>query len=186
MIDAGEVKRGMTIEMDGEIYKVLEFRHIKLGRGSAQIRLKLRALEAGHIVERSFQASEKFIPARLEHRGVQYLYHDADLYYFMDTETFEQIALSPGQLGEAAKYVREGMNLEIVYYGEKPMGIDLPAAVELKVAETGPGFKGDTATGGGKPATLETGIVIQVPFFINTGDMLKVDTRTGQYLERAG
>ena len=186
MIDAGGLRKGITLELDGELYRVLDFRHIKMGRGSAQIRLRLRALQAGHIIERSFQASEKFTPARLEQRAVQFLYHDADLYHFMDTETFEQVALDPGQLGEAVKYMREGLNLEIVSYQGKPMGVELPAAVELQVLETGPGFKGDTASGNRKPATLETGIIVQVPFFINNEDMIKVDTRTGEYLERAG
>ena len=152
MIDAGGLRKGITLELDGELYRVLDFRHIKMGRGSAQIRLRLRALQAGHIIERSFQASEKFTPARLEQRAVQFLYHDAELYHFMDTEDFEQVTLDPGQLGEAVKYMREGLNLEIVSYQGKSMGVELPAAVELQVLETGPGFKGDTASGNRIPS----------------------------------
>jgi len=184
MLSAGELKKGITIELDGQLYRILDHHHLKLGRGSAQVRLKLRDIRAGHTVERSFQASEKFTPARLEHRSVQYLYQEGELYYFMDTESFEQTPLSADLLGDALNYLKEGMTLEMLNYKGEPVGVELPVAVELKVAETGPGFKGDTATAGSKPATLETGLVIQVPMFISRGDMVKVDTRTGVYLER--
>jgi len=184
MIDAGELKKGITIELDGNLYQVLDYQHIKMGRGSAQIRLKLRGLRAGYITERSFQASEKFTRAFLEHRPVQYIYNDGHLYYFMDTKTFEQIPLDKSILGDALNYLKEGSNLEMLTHKGKAVGIELPVSVELQVVETGPGFKGDTASAGSKPAKLETGITIKVPLFINTGDIIKVDTRTGEYLER--
>ncbi|MFC2000370.1 elongation factor P [Chloroflexota bacterium] len=186
MYSAGELRKGSTIELDGQLYRILDYSHIKIARGSAQVRLKLRDIRAGHTFERTFQASEKFKRAYLEHRKVQYLYNDAELYYFMDNESFEQTPLDTELLGDALNFLKEGMNLEVLTYKDQPVGVELPIAVELVVAETGPGFKGDTATAGTKPATLETGLVIQVPMFINTGDVLKVDTRTGDYLERAG
>ena len=186
MTDSGELKKGITIELEGQLYQVLDFQHIKMGRGSAQIRLKLRNLKAGHTVERSFQASEKFTKARLARREVQYLYCDGDLYYFMDVENFEQTPLNPAELGNALNYLKEGMTLEMLTHNEKPIGVELPTSVELQVAETGPSFKGDTASAGRKPAIMETGITVQVPFFVNTGEVIKVDTRTGEYLERAG
>ena len=184
MIDAGELKRGITIELDGQLYQVLDFQHIKMGRGSAQVRLKLRDIRAGHTTERAFQASETFTRAFLERCPVQYLYNEGSLYFFMDTKTFEQIPIDKSMLGEALNYLKDGSNLEILTHKGKSMGIQLPISVELKVTETGPGFKGDTASAGSKPAKLETGITIKVPFFINNGDIIKVDTRTGEYLER--
>ncbi len=184
MIDAGELRKGITIELEGRLYRVIDHQHLKLGRGSAQVRLKLRDVRAAHTIERTFQASEKFTPARLEACDVQYLYQDGDLHYFMDTESFEQIPLSTNQLGNAINYLKEGMALEMLSYKDETIGVELPTAVELQVIETGPSFKGDTATSGSKPATLETSIIIQVPFFINSGDVVKVDTRTGEYLER--
>lgn len=184
MIDAGELKKGITIELDGQLYQILDFQHIKIGRGSAQIRLKLRDIRAGHITERSFQASEKFPRAFIERRPVQYLYNDGGLYYFMDTESFEQMPLDKALLNEALSYLKDELTLQLLTYKGEAIGIDLPVSVELQVAETGPGFKGNTASAGSKPAKMETGITIQVPFFINTGDIIKVDTRTGEYLER--
>ncbi len=186
MIDAGELKKGITIVLEGQLYQVLDHQHIKIGRGSAQVRLKLRDIRAGHTMERSFQASEKFTRAHLERRPAQYLYNDGDLYHFMDTETFEQSTLNKDILGEVLGYIIEGSNLELVTHEGSTIGVELPVSVELKVTETGPGFKGNTASAGTKPAVLETGITIQVPFFINIGDTVKVDTRTGEYLERAG
>ncbi len=186
MIDAGELKKGITIELDGQLFQVLDYQHIKIGRGSAQVRLKLRNIEGGHTTERSFQASEKFTKAFLERRPVQYLYNEGNLYYFMDNETFDQMTVDKEMLSDSLGYLKEGMNLEIVTHNGKTLGVDLPVAVELQVAETGPGFKGNTASAGSKPAVMETGITIQVPFFINTGDVIKVDTRSGEYLERVG
>jgi len=184
MLTSGELRKGITIELDGELYQVLEYQHLKLGRGSAVVRLKLRDIRAGHITERTFQASEKFTRARLDYRTMQYLYNDGDLYYFMDEENYEQIPLNASQLGDALNYLKEGMSLEVSSYKGELIGVELPITIELKVTDTGPGFKGDTATAGTKPATLETGITIQVPLFVNTGDIVKVDTRTGSYLER--
>ena len=184
MIDAGDLKRGITIELDGQLYQVLDFQHIKMGRGSAQVRLKLRDVRAGHTTERSFQASETFTRAILERRPVQYLYNDGDLYHFMDTKTFEQTAIDKSMLGEALNYLKDGANWEMLTHKGKSVGIQLPVSVELKVVDTGPGFKGDTASAGSKPAKMETGITIKVPFFINNGDTIKVDTRSGEYLER--
>lgn len=186
MITSGELRKGITIELDGELYQVLDYQHIKIGRGSAQVRLKLRDINAGHTIERTFQASEKFTRARLDFRKMQYLYNDGGLYYFMDEENFEQIPLTTNQIGDALNYLKEGMSLEVSSYKGEVIGVELPITVELEVVETGPGFKGDTATAGTKPAKLETGITIQVPMFINTGDVIKIDTRSGSYLERAG
>ena len=185
MINAGELKKGIAIELDGEIYYITDYRHIKIGRGSAQIRLRLRNVRSGNAIERSFQASDKFTPAFLEHRSVQYLYNDGNLYYFMDNESYEQITLTADQIGEAINYLKEGLNLEILTCKGEAVNIELPVTVELKVTETEPGFKGNTATGGNKPAKLETGLTIQVPLFITMGDIIKVDTRSGEYLEKA-
>lgn len=184
MIDAGELKKGITIMLDGQLYQVLDYNHIKMGRGSAQIRIRLRDIKGGHTIEKSFQASEKFAKVFLERRPVQYLYNDGDLFHFMDSETYEQFAVEKTLIGDALNYMKENMNLEIVIYKGNAIGVELPVSVELQIAETGPGFKGNTASAGGKPAKLETGITIQVPFFLNTGDKIKVDTRTGEYLER--
>ena len=185
MIDTGEIKRGITIEVDGKLYQVMDFQHLKLGRGSAQFRIKLRDLREGHTLERSFQAGAKFALARLERRPIQYLYREGDLHYFMDQETFEQNPLPPSLLKEALPYLKEGQALEMLTYKNQPVGVELPAAVELMVADTGPAFKGDTAQGGRKPARLETGLTIQVPLHITPRDKVKVDTRTGAYLEKA-
>ncbi len=184
MIDAGELKKGVTIELDGQLFQVLDYQHIKMGRGSAQLRLKLKNIKAGHTTERSFQASEKFKKAYLERRPVQFLYNDGSIYHFMDNETYDQIAMDKDKIGDSLGYLKEGMTIEMISYKGATIGIDLPLSVELKVSETGPGFKGNTASAGSKPAKMETGITIQVPFFINTGDTIKVDTRNGQYLER--
>lgn len=184
MITSGELRKGITIELEGELYQVLDYHHLKLGRGSAQVRLKLRDVRAGHTIERTFQASEKFARARLDFRQMQYLYNDGTLYYFMDEENYEQMPLNVAQLGDVLNYLKEGMSVQVSSYKGGLVGVELPVAVELRVTETGPGYKGDTATAGNKAAKLETGITIQVPLFINNGDVIKVDTRTGSYLER--
>ena len=186
MIDRGELRKGIIIELDGELYQVIDYHHLKLGRGSAQVRLKLRDIRAGHTTERTFQSSEKFIRARLDYRSVQYLYNDGGLYYVMDEENYEQMPLSATQLGDALNYLKEGMSLTVSSYEGEVIGVELSITVELQVVDTDPGFKGDTATGGTKPAKLETGITVHVPLFVNKGDVIKVDTRTGSYLERAG
>ena len=186
MISATEARKGVTIELDGQLYRVVDYSHIKMGRGSAQVRLKLRDIRSGHTVERAFQSTEKLTPARLESRHAQYLYREDDLFYFMDTDTFEQFTLGMAQMEGVTEYLKEDMPIEISVYKDKPLGVQLPVTVELRVAETGPAFKGDTATAGTKPATMETGLKVQVPMFTKVGDLLKIDTRTGEYLERAG
>lgn len=184
MINVGELRKGIGIELDGQIYSVVEYQHIKMGRGGAQVRIKLRDLRSGAIFDRTFPASEKFARIRIERRPVQFLYADGDLYHFMDQETFEQRALGRDVLGDAVNYLKDNMQLELALYGEEPIGVDLPLNVELRVEETDPGFKGDTATGGTKPARTETGLVVSVPLFVNTGDVIRVDTRDGSYIER--
>ena len=184
MITAGELRRGVAIELEGRPYAILEYTHIKMGRGGAQVRLKLRDLREGHTTDRVFPASERFARIRVESRAVQYLYTDGDLFYFMETTTFDQIALSPALVGDAAKYIKESMNVDISMAGDEPIGVELPAAVELRVKESEPGIKGDTASGATKAATLETGAVVLVPLFVEAGDLLKVDTRSGAYIER--
>jgi len=184
MLDAGEVRKGTTIELDGEIYRVIEYHHIKLGRGSAQVRLKLKGISVNQVIERVFPASERFTPAHLERRPMQFLYEEGGLYYFMDTENYEQISFDREQIEDILPFLKEGMNVEVLAHKSRPVGIELPVAVELQVVETPPAFKGDTATAGTKPARLETGYSIQVPYFIEAGDIVKVDTRTGEYLER--
>ena len=184
MINGSELRRGVIIELEGKLYQVIEYQHVKMKR-TALARVKLRDMQAGHTIERTFQSDDKFTQVRLDYRNSQYLYNDGDLYYFMDEENYEQTALSAEQLGDAVNYLKEGMSLGISSYKGELVGVELPITVELKVIDTGPGFKGDTATAGNKPAKLETGITIQVPLFINKEDIIKVDTRTGSYLERA-
>ena len=183
MINSGELKKGITIELEGKLYQVVELQRIKMKR-TALVRLRLRDIRAGHTIEQTFQNTEKFVRARLDFRNMQYLYNDNDLYHFMDEETFDQITLNDSQLGDAVGYLKENMSLQVSSYKGEFEGVELPITIELQVTETDPGFKGDTATAGNKPATLETGITIQVPLFINEGDVIKVDTRTGTYLER--
>ncbi len=184
MISSGEMRKGIIIELEGELYQVLDYHHLKLGRGSAQVRLKLRDIRGRHTIERTFQATEKFTRARLDYSTMQYLYNEADLYYFMDEATFEQLPLNASQLSDALNFLKEGMSLEVSSYKGELVGVELPITVELEVTQTEPGFKGDTATAGTKPAKLETGLSLQVPLFVNQGDIIKVDTRSGTYLER--
>ncbi len=183
MISGSELRKGVLIELEGKLYQVIEYQHVKMKR-TALARVKLRDISAGHTIEQTFQAGEKLVRARLDSRAMQYLYNDGDLYYFMDEENFEQIPLTIAQVGDALNYLKEGASLEISRYKGEVVGIEIPISVELQVVDTGPGFKGDTATGGTKPATLETGLIIQVPLFINNGDVIKVDSRTGSYQER--
>jgi len=185
VISTGDLKKGITLELEGTLYTVLDYQHIKMGRGSAQVRMKLKDVRAGHTIERTFQAGEKFVRARVERQSVQYLYNDGNLFHFMNTETYDQIALNRDKVGDAVNYLRENATCEVLTHGDEVIGVELSAAVELMVAETDPWVRGDTAQGGTKPARLETGITLQVPLFISTGDMVKVDTRTGEYLERA-
>lgn len=185
MISTGEIKRGMTIELDGTLYQVIEFQHIKMGRGSAQMRMKLRNVRRGDTVEKTFQAGDRFARARLDHRLVQYLYHDGTHYHFMDTATYDQLMLVEDQLGDAVNYLTDGMVVTLSEYAGDPIGLELPASVVLKVTKVEVGLKGDTATGATKPATLETGLRVSVPLFVERGDRVKVDTRSGEYIERA-
>jgi len=184
MIDTGDLKRGIAIELDGTIYRVLDFHHLKLGRGTAQVRLKLKDIRGGHIIERTVQAGTRFPLARVVKQPAQYLYREGDIHYFMNTETYDQFPVSSEVLGDAVYYLTENTPCELLLYEEQVVGVELPAAVELTVVETEPWVKGDTAQGGTKPAKLETGLVVQVPLFVSTGDRVKVDTRTGAYLER--
>ncbi len=183
MISSTELRKGIIIELNDRLYQVIDYKHIKMKR-TALARLKLRDIVGGHTIEQTFQSSEKFVRARLDYRGMQYLYSDGDLYYFMDEKNFEQMPLSVSQLGEAVNYLKEGMSLEVSSYKGEVIGVELPITVELEIADTDPGFKGNTATAGTKPARMETGITIQVPLFVNKGDVIKVDTRNGNYLER--
>jgi elongation factor P len=185
MIETGDLRKGSTIEMDGALYQVIEVEHLKIGRGSAQVRMKLRDLRAGHIVDKSVQAGARFTRARVERQAAQYLYAEGNLHYFMNTDTYDQFPLGKDHLGEALNYLKENATCNLLMYGDEPVGVELPAAAELTVTQTDPWVRGDTAQGGTKPAKLETGISVQVPLFVNAGDVLKIDTRTGEYLERA-
>ncbi len=184
MISTGELKKGVTIELDGKLYSILDYSHIKTGRGSAQVRLKLRDVRAGSIIEQTFQAGTKWPRARVERRQMQYLYSDGGFFYFMNTETFEQIPVTADKMGDANLYLKENDNCELVLYGDEVIGVELPLSVELTIADADPGFKGDTATGGTKPATLETGLVVNVPLFLEAGQKIKINTDTGAYIER--
>lgn len=184
MIGVTELRKGVTFALDGEVYRVLEYQHHKPGRGSATIRTKLRNLRTGATLDRNFISGDRVQDIRLDHRTVQYLYNDGNLYYFMDTDTFEQPALPAEVIGDAANYLKEGITIDVSFYEGEPLDIELPITVELEVTKTQPGVKGDTATGATKAATLETGLVVQVPLFVSEGDVVRVDTRTGQYLTR--
>lgn len=184
MVSTGEIKRGMTLDLDGTLYQIIEFQHIKMGRGSAQVRMKLRNVRRGDTIERTFQAGERFTRARLDHRSVQFMYRDGTHYHFMDTATYDQLALEEEQLGEAASYLSDGLVVQLNEYQGEPIGLEMPASVVLKVTSTELGIRGDTATGSMKPATVETGLRVNVPLFVGEGDRIKVDTRSGEYLER--
>ena len=185
MIDVTDARKGATFELDGKLYTVIDFQHIKIGRGSAQVRLKMRDIRAGHTTERTFQSGDRLKDVQVMQRPAQYLYQDDEFYYFMDQDTFDQVPMNTEQLGDALNYLKEGMIVQLSTYEGDAIGIELPIAVELEITETGPSFKGDTAQGGTKPAVMETGITVQVPMFLSTGEVIKVDTRSGTYLERA-
>ncbi len=185
MISTNDFHTGLTIELDGEVYMVIEFQHVKPGKGAAFVRSRLKNVRSGSTTEKTFRAGEKIPRAIMERKEMEYLYSSGEEYIFMDTESYEQISLDKVQLGEVLKYLKENMRVTIMLYKGETIGVELPHSVELQVVETDPGFKGDTAAGGSKPARLETGLVVQVPFFINEGDILRIDTRTGAYLERA-
>ncbi len=184
MISTGDLKKGISMVLDGQLYTIVDWQHIKMGRGGAIVRIKLRNLRSGALFEKTFDAGEKFQRAYLDHRPVVYSYNDGDAYYFMDNETYETFPLTAEQLGNATNYLQDGMQLEIVSYEGEALSVDLPVTVDLEVTYTEPGFKGDTATGGTKPATLETGVVVQVPLFVSIGDKIRVKTDTNTYVER--
>ena len=186
MIDTGDLRKGVTIELDGNLYTIVDWEHVKVGRGGAVVRLKLRDVRAGHIIERTWPAGSKFQRARVERQQAQFLYADGDIYHFMNKETYDQIAMNRDRLGDAVLYLKENDDCQVLTYGDEAISVELPAAVVLEVAQTDPWVRGDTAQGGTKPARLETGLTVNVPLFVNRGDKIKVDTRSGQYLERAG
>ena len=184
-ISTAEFRRGVTIEMNGKLYAVLSYEHNKTARGSAQVRMKLRDVRSGAIIEHTVQAGTRFDRARVDRRDMQYLYSDDDFYYFMNTETYDQIPVDAAKVGDAAKFLKENDLCEVAMYGEEVISVELPGSVALTVATTDPGVRGDTAQGGSKPATLQTGLVVQVPLFISEGEVIRVNTETGEYIERA-
>jgi elongation factor P len=184
MIDTGDLRKGVTLDLDGRLVKVLDYAHNKQGRGSAQVRMTLRDLRTGATTQQTVQAGARFTPVRLERQHVQYLYNEGGHYHFMDTETFDQLVLNERSVSDTITFIKENDVVDLLTYDGEPIDIELPTAVNLAVADTDPGLKGDTASGATKPATLETGLVVNVPLFINIGDTLKIDTRTGVYVER--
>ncbi len=184
MIMAGDFRNGITLEIDGVVYQVIEFQHVKPGKGAAFVRTKLKNIIDGGVIERSFRPSEKFPTAMIERVEMQYLYADGGLYYFMNTETYDQIGLNEETIGDALKFVKENDMVKVCSYNGNVFSVEPPLFVELEVTETEPGVKGDTATGSYKPCTVETGAQVQVPLFVNQGDKIKIDTRTGEYLSR--
>lgn len=185
MISVNDFKTGVTVELDGMVYQVVEFQHVKPGKGAAFVRAKLKNVKSGGVVEKTFRGGEKISRAHLDKRAMQYLYMDGDGYVFMDNDNYEQITISPADMGDGVKWLIENMNIQVLMYQNEIMGVELPNFVELLVVDTEPGVKGDTATGASKAAKLESGASVQVPLFVNTGDRLRIDTRTGEYMERA-
>jgi elongation factor P len=185
MIDSGDLRKGLTIELDGNLYSIVDWEHNKTGRGGAKVKLKLRDVRAGHIIEQTYDSGARFARARVEREPAQFLYAEGEIYTFMNTETYDQISINKDRLGDAALYLKENDDCQVLTYGDEAISVELPAAVVLQVAQTDPWVKGDTAQGGTKPAQLETGLTVNVPLFVNTGDKVKVDTRSGEYLERS-
>ena len=186
MIDTGDLRKGLTIELDGNLYSIVDWEHNKTGRGGALVKMKLRDVRAGHITERTFNAGTKFQRARVERQPAQYLYNENDIFYFMNKETYDQIVMNRSAVGDMVLYLKENDDCQVLTYGDEAINVELPVAVVLDVTETDAWLRGDTAQGGTKPAKLETGLTLNVPLFVVIGDKVKVDTRTGQYLERAG
>ena len=184
MVSAGDFRNGLTIEYDGGVYQVIEFQHVKPGKGAAFVRTKLKNIKSSGVVEKSFRPTEKFENAHIERKDMQYLYSDSGMYNFMDTETFDQIALSEDQIGDSLKFVKENEMVKILSHNGEVFAIEPPLFVELEVTETEPGIKGDTATGATKHSTVETGANVLVPLFVNQGDIIQIDTRTGEYMKR--
>lgn len=185
MVSAGDFRKGITIEIDGQVWVIVDFQHVKPGKGAAFVRTKMKNIMQGNVLERTFNPTEKFENAHVDKKDMQYLYNDGELYYFMDNETFEQLPLNKEKVEDAMNFVKENMTVTIKFFKGEAFSVEAPNFVELLVSETEPGFKGDTATAGNKPAILETGYKIMVPLFINEGDLIRVDTRTGEYMERA-
>ena len=185
MISAGDFKKGITVEIDNSVYSIVDFQHVKPGKGAAFVRTKLKNVITGGVVERTFNPAEKYEQAHIDKKEMQYLYADGDIFYFMDVENYEQLPLNREQVEDALLYVKENESCTIKFFKGAAFSVEPPNFVELVVTKTEPGFRGDTATGGSKPATMETGAVIQVPFFINEGETVRVDTRSGEYMERA-
>ncbi|SER47270.1 elongation factor P [Salisediminibacterium halotolerans] len=185
MVSVNDLKTGLTVEVDNDIWQVIEFQHVKPGKGSAFVRTKLRSMRSGNIQEKTFRAGEKINKAHLENNKMQYLYSSADVHTFMDMTSYEQLELTTDQIKEQLNYLKENMEVQVLSYGTEILGVDVPNTVQLTVTETEPGVKGDTASGGTKPATVETGLTVQVPFFVNEGDVLVIDTREGKYVSRA-
>ena len=184
MVSAGDFRNGVTIEMDGNVYQIIEFQHVKPGKGAAFVRTKLKDIINSGVIEKSFRPTEKFENAHIDRREMQYLYSDGDLFNFMDTENYEQIALNRDAVGDSLKFVKENEMVKVCSYKGNVFAIEPPLFVELTITETEPGFKGDTATGASKPATVETGAQVSVPLFVEEGNVIKIDTRTGEYLSR--
>ena len=184
MYSMSDIRKGLKIEVDGEPYIIVDFQHVKPGKGLGFTRTKMKNLITGSVLEKTFKSGEKINKPDLEEREMQYLYNDGEAFHFMDNNTFEQIAMKPDEIGDNINYLKENINTQILFFRGRPVGIDVPTFVELEVVETDPGVKGDTATGGTKPAKLETGLVVQVPLFLNVGDIIKVDTRSSSYIER--
>lgn len=185
MIGVQDLRKGTTfVDDDGNLYKVLEYQHVKQGRGNATIKTKLRNVKTGSTIDKNFQSGGRVQDVRLDHHTVQYLYNDGENYHFMDVQTYDQPILSKELLGDGVGFLKENIQVELLTYEGQPIEVELPTTVDLKIAETAPGYKGDTASGGGKPATLETGVVVTVPFFVNAGDTIRVDTRDGTYVTR--
>ena len=184
MVSAGDFRNGITVEMEGNVYQIIEFQHVKPGKGAAFVRTKLKNIINGGVVEKSFRPTEKFPQARIDRKDMQYLYSDGDLYNFMDTETYDQIALNADAVGDALKFVKENEMVKICSYNGNVFAIEPPLFVELEITDTEPGFKGDTATGATKPAIVETGAKVMVPLFVENGEKIKIDTRSGEYLSR--
>ena len=184
MISAGDFKNGVTVEIDGNIYQILEFQHVKPGKGAAFVRTKLKNIISDGVVEKTFRPTEKFPKAHIDRKDMQYLYRDGDLFNFMDVETYDQIALNEDVVGDSLKFVKENEVVKICSHNGNVFSVEPPLFVELAITETEPGFKGDTAQGATKPATVETGAIVMVPLFVEQGDVLKIDTRSGEYLSR--
>ena len=184
MISAGDFRNGVTIEIEGSVFQIVEFQHVKPGKGAAFVRTKLKNIINGGVVEKTFRPTEKFPQARIDRKEMQYLYADGDMYNFMDTENYEQTALNSDEVGDALKFVKENEMVKVCSFNGKVFAVEPPLFVELEITDTEPGFKGDTATGATKPATVETGAVVAVPLFVNQGEKIKIDTRTGEYLSR--